>query len=86
MDPLERIRLELNDALELLEEEGDNETAAEHIRSVLEMLDDITLPCLGEPLGLEHSYSYDSRDEEEEEGDMNEEISFKPAWDEYGRD
>lgn len=77
MDPLERIRLELNDALELLNED-DNETAAEHIRSVLDILDEITLPGLGEPLDLER----ERMECEEDDEPYHEEPSYLMRWDE----
>lgn len=76
MDPLERIRLELNDALELLEEE-ENELAAEHIRSVIEILDNLSLPCLGEPIDLDKERDR-IEDEDDEDGY---EPSYLMKWD-----
>jgi hypothetical protein len=80
MDPLDRIRLELNDALELLEEE-DCETAAEHIRSVLDILDGIMIPSLGEPLDFERCVTYDRDDEDEDYVEDSEEPRYWMKWD-----
>ena len=81
MDPLERIRLELNDALELLEEE-DNVTAAEHIRYVIEILDELSQPCLGEPVNLDtERRKADDEAVFEEDDEGHYEPSYLMHWD-----